>query len=116
MIEISFMRHGRSRADDEKVLEGRYDSPLTEAGRTQAKARAEELRARGAGFDAIIASPLVRALETAEIVGKALGLEAEKDAGWTETDNGPLAGLSHRRLEGPWKPPTIRQPNHSPNP
>ena len=28
------MRHGRSRADDELVHEGRYDSPLTDVGRT----------------------------------------------------------------------------------
>ena len=27
------MRHGRSRADDEMVHEGRYDSPLTDIGR-----------------------------------------------------------------------------------
>lgn len=33
-IHLTLLRHGRSRADDEEVHEGRYDSPLTEAGRT----------------------------------------------------------------------------------
>jgi 2,3-bisphosphoglycerate-dependent phosphoglycerate mutase len=28
-ISVTFLRHGRSRADDEKVHEGHYDSPLT---------------------------------------------------------------------------------------
>ena len=31
-IKIMFMRHGRSRADDENVIEGRYDAPLTDGG------------------------------------------------------------------------------------
>jgi len=38
-IFITFMRHGRSRADDENVHEGRYDSPLTEIGRAQIRQR-----------------------------------------------------------------------------
>ena len=32
-IYITFMRHGRFRADDEEVNEGRYDSLLTDVGR-----------------------------------------------------------------------------------
>jgi 2,3-bisphosphoglycerate-dependent phosphoglycerate mutase len=38
-IEITLLRHGRSLADDEKRCEGRYDSPLTEAGVEQTKRR-----------------------------------------------------------------------------
>ncbi len=41
LLSITFLRHGRSRADDENVIEGRYDSPLTETGQAQARARAE---------------------------------------------------------------------------
>ncbi|MBK36863.1 MAG: hypothetical protein CME26_15210 [Gemmatimonadetes bacterium] len=89
-IGITFMRHGRSRADDEEVIEGRYDSPLTEVGREQAVRRGEELKKRGIEFDAIIASTLVRASETARIVGEILGIEVEPDADWMEKDYGPL--------------------------
>ena len=88
------MRHGRSRADDEEVIEGRYDSPLTDVGRAQAKARAEELKEKRMAFDVIIASSLRRASETAEIVGKILDVEVEIDTDWMEKDNGPLGGLS----------------------
>ena len=56
-IKIMFMRHGRSRADDENVIEGRYDAPLTDVGREQAEVRAKELKAREFKFDRIIASP-----------------------------------------------------------
>ena len=39
-MDIIFLRHGRSKADDERKHEGRYDSPLTEVGKEQAKRRA----------------------------------------------------------------------------
>ena len=88
-IKITFMRHGRSRADDENVIEGRYDAPLTDVGREQAEARAQELKSREITFDRIIASPLKRACETAQIVGKILSIGVEFDEDWMEKDNGP---------------------------
>ena len=109
-IEITFMRHGRSRADDEEVIEGRYDSPLTEVGRKQVRSRGEELKTRGLAFDTIIASPLVRASETAEIVGRILGLQVESDADWMERDNGPLAGLPHQEAEEKYPAPAFQHP------
>ena len=69
-IYITFLRHGRSRADDEKVNEGRYDSPLTDIGRTQAQTRAHEFLSRDIHFDLIVSSTLQRAHETAKIIGK----------------------------------------------
>lgn len=45
--QINLVRHGRSRADDEMVHEGRYASPLTNVGKAQVHSRAEEWR-RGA--------------------------------------------------------------------
>ena len=87
------MRHGRSRADDEMVHEGRYDSPLTDVGRTQVRTRAEQWKQSGVTFDLIIASTLVRAAESARIVGGVLDVPIEYDPDWMERDNGPLAGL-----------------------
>ncbi len=87
------MRHGRSRADDEEVHEGRYDSPLTEVGYAQAQARAQEFLARGITFDVVVCSPLQRARETARVIAQALGVPVETDANWMERDNGPLAGM-----------------------
>ena len=45
-MQITLMRHGRSRADDEMVHEGRYDAPLTDIGRAQ-------VRLRGGGVEAL---------------------------------------------------------------
>jgi len=92
-IRITLMRHGRSRADDEMVHEGRYDSPLTDVGRAQVRSRAEGWKSSGATFDVIVASTLVRASESAAIVAEALGVPVEHDPDWMELDNGPVAGL-----------------------
>lgn len=92
-IHITLMRHGRSRADDEMVHEGRYDSPLTNVGRAQVRARAEEWKRRNVSFDVIVASTMARASETARIVGETLYIPVEYDPDWMERDNGPLAGL-----------------------
>ena len=64
------MRHGRSLADDEMVHEGRYDSPLTDVGRAQVRSRAARWKRSGVTFDLIVASTLVRAAESARIVGE----------------------------------------------
>ena len=92
-IHITLMRHGRSRADDEMVHEGRYDSPLTDVGRAQVRSRVEAWKRSGVTFDLIFASTLVRAVESAQIVGETLNVPIEHDPDWMELDNGPLAGL-----------------------
>jgi 2,3-bisphosphoglycerate-dependent phosphoglycerate mutase len=93
-ILITMLRHGRSRADDEGVHEGRYDSPLTAVGQAQARARAAGWARAGVAFGRIVCSPLVRARETAETVGSALGVDVRVEASWAEFDNGRLAGLT----------------------
>lgn len=93
-IQITLMRHGRSCADDEMVHESRYDSPLTDVGRSQVKATAVGWRCSAVTFDLIISSNLVRASESARIVSEALSVPIEYDPDWMERDNGPLAGLA----------------------
>ena len=109
-IEVVFMRHGRSRADDERVHEGRYDSPLTAVGEAQAQARAQAWLDQGVRFDTIIASPLLRAGRTAEIVGRLLKVPVEADPEWMEMDNGPLAGLPFEVAEHRYPTPAFHNP------
>ena len=105
---LVLLRHGRSRADDEQVHEGRYDSPLTEVGREQARATARHWSEAGRRFDRIVASSLVRARETAEIIGAVLGLEVAIEPRWMEHDNGPLAGLPFAEAERRFPTPAFR--------
>ncbi|MDP9765528.1 histidine phosphatase family protein [Deinococcus enclensis] len=92
-MHLTFLRHGRSLADDQGVHEGRYDSPLTAVGRAQAQSLAAHWQAHPPGFDRLVCSPLVRAHETASVIGAALNLVPHIDPDWMEYDNGPLAGL-----------------------
>ena len=109
-ISIHFMRHGRSRADDENVHEGRYDSPLTDVGRSQVEARGVYWKERGVQFDRIISSTLVRAQESAKIIGELLNVPVEADAEWMEMDNRPLAGLPIDVAETRYPRPRFRNP------
>lgn len=104
------MRHGRSRADDEDVFEGRYDSPLTDVGREQAAARAREFISKEIAFDRIVASPLKRACETAQIVGTQLGLRVEFDEDWMEKDNGPMASMPRQAARAKYPAPALHNP------
>jgi 2,3-bisphosphoglycerate-dependent phosphoglycerate mutase len=109
-IYITFLRHGRSRADDEEVHEGRYDSPLTDVGRNQVQARAQEFLSRDFHFDKIISSTLQRAHETATILGQSLSVPVETDPDWMEMDNGPLAGLPRDVAAVQYPKPAFRNP------
>lgn len=110
IVWVTFLRHGRSQADDEGVHEGRYDSPLTEVGRAQAKGRARAFRARGFAFDLIISSPMRRARSTAEIIGQALNVPIAFDEDWMERDNGPLAGMKREVAAETYPRPAFRNP------
>lgn len=109
-MEIYFLRHGRSLADDENKHEGRYDSPLTDKGRKEVHKRAAAWKSEGIKFDRIIASPLKRAIETAEIIGQALNCRIEKDSDWMEMNNGLLAGLTFMEADEKFPVPEFQNP------
>jgi len=109
-IYVTFMRHGRSRADDEEVHEGRYDSPMTDMGREQVRSRAQAWLETGVCFDLIIASTLVRAYESAQIIGQLLDIPVETNPDWMEFNNGPLAGLKWEYAAEHYPQPDFRNP------
>lgn len=71
--EIYIARHGQNEDNVNNVLNGHRDLPLTDHGRKQAAELGEKVSALGLKFDAVYASPLVRAYETAQIVSKVSG-------------------------------------------
>ena len=74
--------------------QGQSDYPLTERGRAQARALAERWQSEEIKFDLVIASPLTRAKETAEIIAAALSVQVELDPIWLERNIGEMEGLT----------------------
>ena len=89
---ILLARHGET--DDNappRRVQGRRDPPLNDRGREQARALAEEVAATHE-VTALWVSNQRRALETAAIVGEAIGLEPQVDPRLAEGDWGRWQG------------------------
>ena len=94
MTTLLLARHGETDWNRERRWQGHADQPLNEAGRTQARELAETLADRS--IDAIYASDLIRAHETARIIAERLGLPVATNELLREVDVGDWAELSDR--------------------
>ncbi len=94
IYHFTFLRHGESVGNAQSRWQGQSDYPLTERGRAQARALAERWRSEDMKFDLVIASPLERAKETAEIIAASLHVKVEFDPIWLERDIGEMEGLT----------------------
>ncbi len=92
MTTLLLVRHGETDWNADGRLQGQTDRPLSEFGRRQARQLAEELA--GEELDAIYASDLARARETAQIVAERLGLPVALDPDLREKDWGNWEGLT----------------------
>ena len=97
MTILLLVRHGETYWNAEGRLQGHSDRPLNAHGRRQARALAERLA--GDAIDALYASDLSRARETAEIVGAHLGLSVAVDPDLREKDWGSWEGLTPSERE-----------------
>nr|WP_249806296.1 histidine phosphatase family protein [Bradyrhizobium sp. 1] len=90
------MRHGATDWNRQGLFQGRTDNPLNEDGLRQAHEAASMLR--GIGVSRIVASPLMRAARTAEIIADAISAPLTIDDGIIEFDFGSFEGLPVRDL------------------
>jgi phosphohistidine phosphatase len=79
MVQLYFLRHGVAFDPDEWTGDSDGLRPLTEAGMAAMQREAETLRSLDIRLDKLIASPLVRAVQTAQIVAQALHLDVEQN-------------------------------------
>lgn len=96
---ITLLRHGRSIANRDQIVQGRNDSSLSDEGRVQSRTLATYWAANQIHFNRIISSPLLRARETAEIISEILTLEIEYDEIWTERHLGAAEGEAYETLQ-----------------
>ena len=91
------MRHGQAQNNINRILVGRHmQSHLTEQGRQQVADSAKQLRS--IAIDKVYVSPVMRAVETAQIVCQTLGLQYRIDERLYETDMGKLVGMNYEDL------------------
>lgn len=91
---IYIVRHGQTEGNSRKVLQGRSNLPLNETGRQQAAEAAERLKE--IRFDCVYSSPLIRAVQTAEIVVPYK--KPVMDERLIEMEYGPYEGMSLEAL------------------
>lgn len=100
MKRIYFVRHGQTEWNVTERFQGQWDSDLTEIGRRQAEAHGRLLA--GLGLDAMFASPLGRARQTAELIRGHVHLPVRYDDRLKEWDCGDWSGHLRSEVESRW--------------
>jgi len=90
------VRHGATDWNQSGRIQGHMDIPLNEAGRAQA--RLASIRLAVLRATALYSSDLLRAYETAQIIGRATGLEVVQTPGLREINFGVWQGLSSLQI------------------
>lgn len=108
MTLLYLVRHGETDWNRAHRIQGSTDIPLNDTGRDQARRTARLLARRS--WDGLYTSPLLRAHETASIIGRELGLgEPESLVELVERNYGEAEGLTDREV-------TRRYPGSTPVP
>ena len=104
---ILLLRHGATEWNETKRAQGQADIELNEEGRRQAIHAIGELG--DFDIDAIYASDLKRAIDTARPLAESRGLGVEVDAAFREIDQGEWEGLTVDEIRVRW--PALWGPN-----
>ncbi len=97
-MKIWIARHGQTRYNKRRLMQGRTDEPLNETGIAQARAAREKIG--DIKFDAVYSSPLNRAIVTGSIIGNVDKSEIIIDDRLIEADFGKYE-LKNYYLLGP---------------
>jgi broad specificity phosphatase PhoE len=89
---VFLVRHGQSQGNAEHRFGGHSATPLSERGRLEAEATARALQ--GEQVAAIYSSDLLRAVETAAPLARALNLEINQTSAFRERSVGHMEGLT----------------------
>ena len=98
MTTIYLVRHGETVDNARQIMQGQTQGELNEQGREQARQVAERLAAED--FDAVVASDLRRAIQTAEVIAAPHGLPIVTTPLLRERDWGSFTGRFIPDLRG----------------
>ena len=74
-MKFYLVRHGQSEANLHRIIAGHGKYSLTDLGKEQAKSLGQDFLKKGIKFDAVYASDIVRASETAEAICNEIGFK-----------------------------------------
>jgi probable phosphoglycerate mutase len=94
---LLLVRHGATAYSPQHRFSGRGDVPLAEFGTAQAAALAARIAADWT-VDAVVSSPLQRAVQTAEPIAAALGVTPERSPDFVELDFGAWEGMTGEQV------------------
>jgi broad specificity phosphatase PhoE len=97
---VYLARHGRTALNESGQLRGLADPPLDDAGQRQARLLAAVLGGRG--LAGVVASPLLRARQTAQPVAERAGLEVAADPCLVDRDYGQWTGIEREAVVAQW--------------
>lgn len=95
--QLYLIRHGETAWNVERRMQGHGGVGLNEVGRRQAEQVARSLD--GTSFVALYTSDLLRAYETAQIIGEWMSLDPQPDPRLRERDQGEWEGMSRDDIE-----------------
>lgn len=96
-MTLFLVRHGEIPSNVNKIYAGASTERLTARGELQAKAVAGKLTRYN--IHALYSSPIKRAIQTAEIIGKAVRKDVLIDDAFREIEMGPWEGRSEMEIE-----------------
>lgn len=94
---VYLIRHGETDFNREGRLQGTMPVPLNENGQLQAQALGLYLKRQP--IDVIYTSPLLRARQTADLIGQVVNAPIEDDARLQEINFGQFAGLTYTDIK-----------------
>ncbi|MBT4870338.1 MAG: histidine phosphatase family protein [Candidatus Diapherotrites archaeon] len=111
-MKIYLMRHGETTGDEENRYGGDYDDHLSQNGKEQVNNLAKKLE--GKDIEIIYHSSLIRAIETAQIVGEKLSINLIEIKGIKERNHyGELTGLTKKEAKEKF-PDEVEELEHDP--
>lgn len=92
ILHVLLLRHGVTDANKNGIVQGHSPVPLNAEGIAQSRRLARRIAGYKPRVEKLISSDLVRAMQTAEQIHLATGLEIEPDEAWRERGMGELEG------------------------
>ena len=112
VTRIVAVRHGKTVWNAEMRMQGQLDTALSARGRWQAERVGEALADEG--LEAIVASDLQRAFDTAQAIGRRSGLAVATDVALRERSFGIFQGSTYAEIDARWPAEAARWRRHDP--